>query len=61
MMYATTYSILETRNCLTLMDPLLEPHLDLAHDDLIQDHSHLLGQAEVEVTHRLELHFQRRW
>ena len=61
MLNETTYPMLWTRNCLTLMDLLLGLHLDLAHDDPIQDRPRLLGQAEVEVTHSLELHFQRRW
>ena len=60
MLNETTYPILWTRNCLTLMDLLLGLHLDLAHDDLIQDHPHLLDQAEVEAVHYLELHFLRR-
>ena len=42
------------------MDLLLEPHLDLARDDPIQDRPRLLDQAEVEVVHYLELHFRRR-
>ena len=59
MLSGTTYPILWTRNCLTLMDLLLEPRLDLARDDPIQDRPRLLDQAEVEVVRYLELHFQR--
>ena len=57
MLSETTYPILWTRNCLTLMDLLLGLHLDLAHDDPIQDHPRLLDQAEVEAVRYLELHF----
>ena len=60
MLNATIYYTLWTRNCLTPMDLLLGPHLDLAHDDPIQDRPRLLDQAEVEVAHYLELHFRRR-
>ena len=60
MLSATTYPTLWTRNCLTLMDLLLKAYLDLARDDPIQDRPRLLDQAEVEVVHYLELHFQRR-
>ena len=59
MLSETTYPILWTRNCLTLMDLLLEAYLDLARDDPIQDRPRLLDQAEVEVVRHLELHFQR--